>query len=193
MTDLLVRHRITRAEWRRAVDARVFDGQHVMLRNGEVVEMSPIGPLHSASVGRATRAIYRQLDPDRWLVRVQDPIARADDDEPQPDIAIAVARYDDYASDHPGPADIGLVIEVADTSYRQDRDGSIPDYAEAGIREAWIVDVRQRRVEVFRDPDPEARVYRSITSFVDGDSIAVVGITVEVSDVLPPPSAPRAT
>ena len=186
MTDVLERHRISRTEWRRAVDAGVFDRQRVQLRHGEVVDVSPVGPVHSSSVNRTNRLFTRMLDPGQWFVRVQDPIARSDDDEPQPDLVVATARDDDYSTDHPSPAEIGLVIEVADTSYREDRDQSIPDYAEVGIREAWIIDVRRRTIEVFLDPESATRSYRSITTFVDGDWIDVLGIAVAATDVLPP-------
>ncbi len=75
--------------------------------------------------------------------------------EPQPDIAILRYRDDFYATAHPQPADVLLLIEVADTSLTYDRDIKIPLHARHGIPEVWLIDVQNQRVEVFRQPTPD--------------------------------------
>jgi len=75
------------------------------------------------------------------------------DSEPQPDLSILRWRSDFYRQSHPQPADVILLIEVADTSSRYDRDVKIPLYARHGIAEVWLVDLPKRQVEVCRQPE----------------------------------------
>ncbi len=79
---------------------------------------------------------------------------------PEPDIAWLVAK--DYTEKHPVPADVLLAIEVSDSSLRKDRRVKAPLYAEAGIRDFWVVNIPGRCVEVFRDPADGA--YRELTT-----------------------------
>ena len=85
---------------------------------------------------------------------------------PQPDVALLKPRADSYASSHPTAADVILVVEVADTTLRFDIDTKIPLYARFGISEAWVVDLQERALRVFRDPSASGY----LTSFtVTGD------------------------
>ena len=74
----------------------------------------------------------------RAQVRVQNPIRLGEHNEPQPDLAL-VQRGGSYGSAHPGPADVFLVLEVADTTLAADRGVKMPLYARAGIPEAWLI------------------------------------------------------
>ena len=87
------------------------------------------------------------------LVSVQDPIRLPPHSEPEPDIALLRPRSDFYAGSHPGPEDVLLIVEVADTSLEYDRETKSPLYARAGIPELWIVDLDAESVEVFRGPE----------------------------------------
>lgn len=75
--------------------------------------------------------------------------------EPQPDLALVRPRLDFYRQAHPGPEDVLLLVEVADTSDTHDRQVKLPLYARAGIPEVWIVDFQAQVVEVHRDPSPD--------------------------------------
>ena len=92
------------------------------------------------------------------IVRVQNPVVLNRHTEPQPDLSILRRRDDFYAERHPRPADLLLVVEVADTSGAYDREIKLPLYARTGVPEVWVVDVVRGVVEVFRRP--ALRAYR---------------------------------
>ncbi len=123
----------------------------VELIDGEIVQMTPIGASHAGCVNRLTR-IFVAAAGERAVVTVQNPISVPPDSEPQPDLALLRPRPDLYASAHPEPTDVWLVVEVADTSLVFDRAVKIPLYARAGIPEIWLVDLAGQCVEVHRRP-----------------------------------------
>ena len=98
------------------------EDDRVELLDGQIVEMSPIGPRHAGCVKALTRLLYRTLG-DAVLLGIQDPAVLGPRSEPQPDIAVLKPRADAYRSAHPRPEDILLVIEVADTSCDSGRAG----------------------------------------------------------------------
>ncbi|MEI8165042.1 MAG: Uma2 family endonuclease [Chloroflexales bacterium] len=120
----------------------------VELLDGEIIQMSPIGPLHAAIVARLHDLLSQNVR-GLHFVRSQSPIHLSDHSEPQPDIAVLRHRDDYYASAHPGPADILLLIEVSDATLAYDRNVKLPHYAEAGIPEVWIVDVGAQVIEQY--------------------------------------------
>lgn len=124
----------------------------VELIDGEVVEMSPIGSRHAASVSRLVR-IFTSLVGDLAVVRVQDPVRLSDLSEPQPDLALLKPRDDFYASGHPTPADVYLIVEVADSSLAFDQGVKLSLYALCGIPEVWIVDLSTSVLTSYRTPD----------------------------------------
>src|SRR5688572_9639529 len=111
-------------------------GDRVELLGGEIVEMTPIGSAHAGCVNTLTRLLVR-LAGDRAVVHVQNPIRLSRFDESQPDVALLRPRPDLYRSAHPGPADVLLVVEVAEASLGFARDVKAPLYARAGIPEVW--------------------------------------------------------
>lgn len=142
-------------EFHRMAEARVFgEDDRLELIAGEIVEMTPIGSRHAACVDRLARQLQQQTGATT-IVRVQSPIVLGADSEPQPDISVLRYRSDFYRDRHPGPGDVLLVIEVADTSIIIDRGTKLPLYARAGIAEVWIVDLTAAAVEVYRQPGPE--------------------------------------
>lgn len=139
------------------------------LIRGEVVEMTPIGGPHIACVVQLITLLSRLIP--RALLSPQNPLRiPGRTSEPQPDLVLIRPR-NDLASKPPAAEDVLLVIEVADSSLMRDRNSKIPLYAEAGIREAWLIDLNSETVFVFRNPSLkgylEARPYRR------GDSISL--------------------
>jgi Uma2 family endonuclease len=122
------------------------------LIDGEIIEMPPIGHLHAGTVKYLANRIKEAVGRGAVL-SVQDPVWLDGYSEPLPDIALLRPRADDYRSAHPGPADVMLVIEVADSSLAYDRDVKLPRYARAGIPEVWLVDLAGRRLLIHRRPD----------------------------------------
>ncbi len=123
----------------------------VELLDGEIWDMSPIGKRHNACVDRLTMALAPQAV-GAAIIRVQGSILLSNRSMPQPDVAVLTYRSDFYASQMPAPADIVLLVEVADTTLEHDRDHKGPAYAESGICEYWIVDLTANQLLVFADP-----------------------------------------
>jgi Uma2 family endonuclease len=123
----------------------------VELIDGEIIDMSPIGVMHAAIVARLASHFSQRLGPTA-VVWCQNPVRLDDISEPEPDIAILRPRADFYMTAHPGPTDVLLVIEVADTSLAYDLGTKVPLYARHGIPEAWVIDAATRRTRVFRQP-----------------------------------------
>lgn len=150
---LLKRH-FTVEEYHRMAQAGILsEDDRVELVEGEIVEMVPIGSRHAACVGRLT-ALFSAAQTG-GIVWVQNPIRLGEHSEPQPDLTLLRPRGDFYASGHPGPQDVLLVVEVAETSADADREVKVPLYARAGVLEAWVVDLHGEVVEVYRKPSPE--------------------------------------
>ena len=123
----------------------------VELIEGEIIDMSPIGVLHAAIVARLASYFSQRLG-NAGVVWCQNPLRLDDLSEPEPDIAILRPRADFYTTAHPGPADVLLVIEVADTSLAYDLGTKVPLYARHGIPEVWVIDAATRRTRVFCQP-----------------------------------------
>ena len=167
-------------------EAGIFrDDDRVELLAGEVVEMTPIGSRHAACVDRLHRMLHDRLVESSVIVRVQNPIRLEEHSEPQPDLAVIRFRSDFYRDAHPGPGDVLLVIEVADTSADVDREVKVPLYAQAGIPEVWVVDLAARAVDVYREASPQG--YRHHRRMGPGDGLSpdqLPSLQVAVSDVV---------
>lgn len=146
-------------------------GDRVELIAGEIVQMSPIGTKHQACVARINQILGQQLR-DRALIWPQNAIQLNETSQPQPDIALLTPREDFYRDRYPQPSDILLIIEVADSTIRYDRDIKIPLYSSVGIPEAWIVDLNRNCLEVYQSPDSEG--YRSKQTYNPGQTLTPV-------------------
>ncbi len=172
---------LRRAEYDRLVELGLFEDERLELLHGVIVAMSPQDAMHSNVIQILTTILVPKLL-DRAYVRVQCPLALAEDSEPEPDVA--VVALGNYFDEHPRTA--FLVIEVADTSLRKDREIKAALYARAGVREYWIVNLPDRVVEVHREPAEGG--YRRVQRFAAGDSIALEAfgdVIVAVADLLP--------
>jgi Uma2 family endonuclease len=159
--------------------------ERVELLDGEIVPMNPINSPHAWGVVRLNRLF--SVFPDRFVVFVQSPLRLSDRSEPEPDIVLA--QLDTPEDRHPGPDDVSLVIEVADSSIRVDRLRKLPMYARARIPEYWIVDLNAERIEVYRDPMRSR--YRSVAAFGRGETVSPLcapDLVVDVTNVLGAPA-----
>ena len=113
------------------------------------------------------------------------PIVLNDWSEPEPDVAICRFDPNDYRHEHPKASDVLLVVEVAETTLAYDRGRKVAAYARSGIPEYWIVNLVDRRIEVFSDPDPAPQCYRHERFVISGDTLLLPGgVSLAVSDVL---------
>lgn len=136
-----------------APDARIE------LIDGEMIDMPPIAPSHSGRTKRLTLLLIEAIG-RRAVVSTQDPILLGDLSAPQPDIAVLEPREDFYTDAHPEARDVLLVIEIADSSLRYDRERKLPLYARFGIPEAWLIDIPGRAIWVHRAPQNGAYAER---------------------------------
>ena len=147
------------------------EDDRVELLDGEIVEITPIGPPHASVVLRLTQLFSNRVG-QHAIVSVQNPIELSIlDSEPQPDLTLLRHRADFYATQHPGPGDILLVVEVMDTSADRDRRLTLPLYGRAAIHEVWLVDLGAERIEVYRQPESDG--YRQTRLLRRGESTAI--------------------
>ena len=164
-------HRLTLRDFEQMHEAAIFrPEERIELIDGELFDMAPIGESHAAVIGALAEALFIACA-GRAIVWPQNPILLNASSLPQPDLAILRRREDFYRTQRPGPADILLIIEVADTSLHFDRTIKLPRYARAGIAEFWLVDLQARLLEAHRRPAPDG--YEDITLHQAGESLAL--------------------
>jgi Uma2 family endonuclease len=178
--------RISADEYLRLVEAGVLDeDDRVELLEGVIVAMTPPNPPHDEAVTISTYALMRACG-DRAVVRTQCAFVASQWSLPQPDVAVVPGRLGDHWTRHPRSA--LLLVEVADSSVKQDRLSKSRIYAAASIPEYWIVNLREFVIEVMRDPDPANAIYRDVRVLRAGDEIelaALPGARVAVAEILP--------
>lgn len=179
------RRYFTVEEYELLVNAGVLAGdERVELLEGELIKMSPVNLAHVLAVNRLTYLLATRLA-QRAILSIQNPVRLAKRSMPQPDVALWRLHEDDYRSGLPGPEDILLIIEVADSSVEYDRRGKSLLYARAGIQEYWIVNLPQKVLEVYRQPREGS--YRSILRLTTGDTadlLAFPDVTLSVGAIL---------
>jgi Uma2 family endonuclease len=178
------RHRLTRRDYHRMGEAGILgNNDRVELLEGQLVDMSPIGPRHAIVTENLNTLLVTAFAGLAWA-RCQDPVVLDDGSEPQPDMALVQRPWRGYPDAHPGPDDIFLLIEVADTSLDFDRMVKLELYARAGIREVWIVDLTTDLVLVHRGPSGGG--YGSVVR-VEAPAVLGVevlpGVTIPVAEV----------
>jgi len=172
------------AEYHRLTEIGVLtEDDPVELLEGWIVLKMPKNPRHDNTVFRVQQSLSALLPPN-WLVRAQSAITTGDS-EPEPDVAVTSGPVTAYDSRHPGPSEISLVVEVADTSLARDRVDKQRLYARASIQAYWIVNLSNSRVEVYANPsgvvpDPS---YQSRVDYAPGQSIPlnVAGALIQVA------------
>lgn len=168
------------ADYHRLVETRILgEDDHVELLEGVIVEVSPQGERHARVIQRLTALLVKAVS-DRLVVRPQLPLTLGDS-EPEPDLA--VVRAEDQVSPDMHPTHALLVVETSSASLAHDRTVKARVYARAGILEYWIINLEERCIEVFRDPDPAAARYRTASRCPATETLAssaVPDLTVEV-------------
>ncbi|MEH2304738.1 Uma2 family endonuclease [Nostoc sp.] len=173
MTVQLLRRKFTVEQYHKMLESGILtEDDRVELIRGEIIEMSPIGTKHAACVNRLINLLVELLG-KRVIVAAQNPVALNDNSQPQPDVALLKPRDDFYATAHPQPQDIFLLIEVADSTIEYDREEKIPLYAEANIIEVWLVDINEQVVEVYQQPS--AARYQFMQKLTSDESLSIPG------------------
>jgi len=141
----------TRVEYERLIDLGVFSpDERLELLDGALVVREPQGSRHAAAIRKVVHTLRAALC-DAWQIDSQLPLALDDASEPEPDVC--VVPHDPHAYRDAHPCRAVLVVEIAETSYRTDREYKFSLYARATIAECWLVDVVNERVEIHREPE----------------------------------------
>jgi len=182
--------RWTRAEYDRMVEVGVLtEDDRVELVDGEILTMSPHGSPHATAIGLAEEAL-RSVFSERGHVRVQLPLALDQMSEPEPDLAVVEGGLRDYVREHPASA--LLVVEVDDSTLGfARRKGGL--FARAQIDEYWILNLKDRVVEAYRQPEPRGgapygAAYAAVEHLGSGALVTPLrapGAPVAVDDLLP--------
>jgi Uma2 family endonuclease len=146
------------------------DDDHIELLEGVLVEKMSKTPGHRIATRRTCDALRNAL-PIGWYADEQSPITTPES-EPEPDVSIVRGSTDQYADRHPGPDEVALVIEVADSSLARDRGIKKRIYARAGIEVYWLLDLNARKLEIYSAPRGEDYTSRQIVS--EHESVSLV-------------------
>jgi len=186
MATITTKKLFTVDDYHRMVGAGILsESDRVELIHGEILTMSPIGTRHMAAVDRANRLFVTTLG-DSAIVRVGGSVRLDRFNEPQPDIVLLRPRDDFYVSATAGASDIFLIIEVADSSLEYDQGIKASLYAERGVSEYWIVDLKSG--VVMTHSGPAGMSFRTVREYRRGDSVApqlLPTCNVQIASLLP--------
>jgi Uma2 family endonuclease len=173
--------------WTREEAARlseIFPDQKYELIEGELIDKMGQNPPHAYIISVLTEMLSTVF-PGR--VRIQLTITLPEPEgfrsEPLPDIVVVRKKSTEYFYRHPGPKDIALLIEVADTSLQMDRVIKARLYARCGIELYWVVDIPGRRIVVYRNPGPDE--YNSVTIYQVHDQVPFEEMFVFLDQIFP--------
>jgi Uma2 family endonuclease len=182
--------RLSVEQYEAIVRAGVFDKRdRLQLINGILVAKMTENPPHAVASTILSETMFG-LVPSGWHLRIDKPLrVPRRKSVPEPDRVVTRGGARDYVERHPGPGDVTLVVEIADSSLHEDRELARV-YGRGGIPIYWIVNLVDRMVEVYKDPNPSAG-YATREDFTTGQSVPVMiaGVrigTIAVADILPP-------
>jgi Uma2 family endonuclease len=191
MTSYPVYRQWTRNEYERLVKVGILhEDEPIELIGGQMIVMEPKGSPHETAIGLTAEALRAAFGPG-WMVREHSPVALDDESEPEPDVSVVPGRWRDYRAEHPSrPA---LIVEVSESRLAFDRHYKGSVYARAAIADYWIVNLRRRVLEVYREPlaAPAARFgwkyarVRTLGAHATVSPLAVPTIAIRVADLLP--------
>jgi Uma2 family endonuclease len=170
-------------DYHRMIEAGILENRRVELLEGEILEMTPEGPLHKYYEEKLADYL-RSCLLNQALVREAAPIilknSQQENSEPEPDISIVKLPRENYRDRHPGVDDIFWVIEVSDSTLTKDLDIKRKTYAAAGIQEYWIIDVKNRQLIIFHSPQDGDYLFRQDISQGNIQPLAFHNINVSV-------------
>jgi Uma2 family endonuclease len=184
-TESVIKKLFTVDEYHRMWDAGILPEENRFeLIRGEIIEMPNPKPPHSGRVNRLTHLFTSRLR-DSIVLSVQNPSSFDEMSEPVPDVSLLKPRSDFYSERHPLPEDVLLVIEISYSTFRFDSKIKAPLYAEAGIREYWIINIPSNSLEVYTLPVLGQYTHHQI--FKHGQTIspqAFPAVTFSIEEIL---------
>jgi Uma2 family endonuclease len=167
-------YRMTVDQYDRLVATGVLDGEPIELIDGLLVRKMGKKPPHVISC-EATRNVLLPLIPPGWRLAIEAPVRIPDYDEPEPDLAVIRGTLEDYEERHPGPHDIGLLIEVSDSTLERDRGDKQLAYARGGVGTYWVVNLVDRQLEIYTEPTEAGYRERRVLSAAEEVAIVLDG------------------
>lgn len=152
--------------------------------DGYLINKMSIGSKHASVVKKLNRRLTLMCE-DQAIISVQDPIYIDQYNQPEPDIALLRSREDFYEKSHPRPADVLLLIEVSNSTVETDREIKRMLYAEAGIEEFWLVNLKENTVECYSSPKNGS--YRLAQIFEAGEAVEskkIANLVLQVEEIL---------
>ncbi len=137
-------------DYHKMIEAGILDDRPVELIAGEILKMSPEGPLHHY-INLSIAEYLRSLLGEKAVISEAHPITLIDS-EPEPDIAVVRSPSTLYFEHHPYPEDIYWLIEIADSTLSKDLGIKKTIYASANIQEYWVIDLKSKILKVFQKP-----------------------------------------
>ena len=186
----IIKHRWTHNEYLQAFELGCFKNKRTELIEGEIIYMSAMNVNHFQGIVKCDRILQRIFF-EGYFVSTQCPINVSDVSDPEPDIAVIQGQLSDYKDELPKTA--VLVIEIADTSLSYDRTEKASLYAKANVQDYWVVNLKDRRLEVRRCPMKDSTAvfgfsYSEIQILTDKDTVFPLvkpDVEIKVADLLP--------
>ena len=181
-------HLWTRENYYQMAELGFFHGKRVELIEGAIIEMSPMKSLHATVVRRILKTL-RKIFVEGYIVDSQLPMSFSQITEPEPDVAVIKGEIENFTDSHPKTAE--LIVEVSDATLRYDRTKKMSLYAKNKIQEYWILNVKNRSLEVYRRPIRDKKlgfVYTEIKILTEKDLVAPLAAPdakIKVADILP--------
>lgn len=170
-------------EYHQMIKAGILSDRQVELLEGKIIEMSPEAPLHR-QINDSVAEYLREQFKGYAKVYEAHPITLTNS-EPEPDLALVKLPVSDYKSRHPSPSDIYLLIEISDSTLEKDLNQKQNIYAQAGILEYWVIDVKAKKLIVFQQPSPHN--YELKQTYTEGKiaPLAFQHISLSVTKLIP--------
>ena len=179
--------KFTVAEYYRMAEVGILGPEERLeLIEGDIIVMPPIGPGHADNVNELNEVLAGYA-PGRFRIGIQNPIHLDNGSEPQPDVVLLRRRPEGYGAAHPTPADVLLIIEVADSTLNYDREVKAHIYGRNNVPETWVRNLPDDCIERFSEPGPNG--YGQHTVHRRGETITPVSLPdlrLAVADLLPP-------
>ncbi|MBF2057709.1 MAG: Uma2 family endonuclease [Cyanobacterium sp. T60_A2020_053] len=140
-------------EYHSLIDNGLLARKNVELLEGELIEMPPESPLHTHVTVTGSNYLRERLK-GAGVIREAHPITLTNS-EPEPDIAIVKPHSHEYKYQHPSSEDIFLLIEISNKTLNYDLNDKRKVYAKEGIKEYWVVDIKNQQINIFLNPENE--------------------------------------
>jgi Uma2 family endonuclease len=184
----LQRRPITVEEYHRMQEVGIIGpDERIELLRGDLIEKPKVNPPHRICLNRLNEMLVLQFH-GRACVQIQMPVIVLDDSEPEPDVALLTIKHQAARTWHEYARDALALVEVSDKSRERDVRYKAKLYAEAGVREYWVVDLVDNVIRVNRDPDTEAKRYRTTAIRLPGERIGFEAFpddVLAVDEILP--------